>query len=176
MRWLGGLAIVLVVLVLGIVGVGYVLPRDHVVTRSAVIPAPPDSVWATITNPAAFPTWRTDVSEVELLQGDSGRVAWRETHGDDAVPVEVLVSEPPARLVTRIASDSLPFGGTWTYHLAATRGGSRVTITEAGSVYNPVYRFVSRFVMGHTSTMDAYLRALGRRFGGTAEPADGVKA
>jgi hypothetical protein len=28
-----------------------------------------------------------------------------------------------------------------------------------------VFRFVSRFIMGHTATIDAYLRALGKRFG-----------
>ncbi|HMA23731.1 MAG TPA: hypothetical protein VKP00_07045, partial [Gemmatimonadaceae bacterium] len=42
---------------------------------------------------------------------------------------------------------------------------SRVTIVERGSVYNPLFRFVSRFFMGHTATIDAYLRALGKRFG-----------
>ena len=61
-------------------------------------------------------------------------------------------------------------------------GGSVVTITEHGSVYNPVFRFVSRFIMGHTATIDGYLRALGRKFGNeptptvvaAAEPAHGL--
>jgi hypothetical protein len=35
-------------------------------------------------------------------------------------------------------------------------------ITEDGEVYNPVFRFVSRFVMGHTATMDKYLADVGK--------------
>ena len=49
-------------------------------------------------------------------------------------------------------------------------GGSVVTITERGSVYNPVFRFVSRFILGHTATMETYLRSLGHRFGGDVTP------
>jgi hypothetical protein len=49
-------------------------------------------------------------------------------------------------------------------------GASIVAITEHGSVYNPAFRFVSKFIMGHTATIDAYLRALGSRFGATVTP------
>jgi len=48
--------------------------------------------------------------------------------------------------------------------------GSRVRITEHGEVYNPVFRFVSRFIMGHSSTASAYLKALGARFGAAVKP------
>ncbi len=41
--------------------------------------------------------------------------------------------------------------------LAAAAGGTRVRVTEDGEVYNPLFRFVSRFIMGHTATMDRYL-------------------
>jgi hypothetical protein len=46
-----------------------------------------------------------------------------------------------------------------------------VTITERGLVGNPIFRFVSRFVIGQTATMDSYLRALGKRFGEEVTPA-----
>ena len=71
--------------------------------------------------------------------------------------MEVSGEEPPRRLVTRIADEDLPFGGTWTYRLEPDGGGTRVTITEDGEVYNPVFRFVSRFVMGHDATLRTYL-------------------
>ena len=40
-----------------------------------------------------------------------------------------------------------------------------VRITEDGEVYNPIFRFVSRFVFGQTRMLDAYLRALGQATG-----------
>jgi hypothetical protein len=37
-------------------------------------------------------------------------------------------------------------------------------------VYNPLFRFISRYVMGHTATIESYLRALGKRFGDEPTP------
>jgi hypothetical protein len=72
-------------------------------------------------------------------------------------------SEQPLRLVTRIADPNLPFGGTWTYLIAPEAEGCSIEITEHGEVYNPIFRFVSRFIMGHAATIEAYLSALGKR-------------
>ena len=65
----------------------------------------------------------------------------------------------------RIEDTNLPFGGSWTYELAPV-GDSETTlrITEDGEVYNPIFRFVSRFVMGHDATIRQYLSAVGTRF------------
>jgi hypothetical protein len=41
--------------------------------------------------------------------------------------------------------------------------GSELRITEEGEVYNPIFRFVSRFIMGHTATIDSYLSAVRKR-------------
>ena len=68
--------------------------------------------------------------------------------------------EGPTLLVARIAGPSLPFGGTWTYRIAPAAGGSAVTITEDGEVYNPVFRFMSRFVFGHYATLDEFVKNL----------------
>ena len=41
-------------------------------------------------------------------------------------------------------------------------GVSKVEVLPAN---NPVFRFVSRFVIGHTATIDRFLRDLGKRLG-----------
>ena len=69
-------------------------------------------------------------------------------------------------MVTRIVDDDLPFGGTWTYRLAAAGEGTEVTITEDGEIYNPVFRVVSRFFIGYEATMTTYLDGLERRMAG----------
>ena len=51
---------------------------------------------------------------------------------------------------------------------------TRVTITEHGEVYNPIFRFISKYIMGHNGTMDAYLTALGMKFGTPVVPTDGA--
>jgi hypothetical protein len=66
--------------------------------------------------------------------------------------------------VTRIADPDQPFGGTWTFELTRAGAGTRVTITERGEVYNPIFRFLSRFVFGHTATLESCLLALERKW------------
>jgi len=51
-------------------------------------------------------------------------------------------------------------------------GVANVRITENGQVYNPVIRLMSRFVLGHTRTMDIYPYALGKATGQEVEIKD----
>jgi len=172
MRWALIAGAVLVGLIAVIVIIGALLPRDHVATMSARIVASPAAVWGTITTPAQFPSWRADVTSVELLPQTPTGPSWREHSRNGAITMVVALAEPPHRLIGRIADKNLPFGGEWEYRVESDgAAGSVVTITERGSVYNPLFRFVSRFIMGHTATIDTYLRALGRKFGSEPTPA-----
>jgi len=170
MRWVLGTVGVLVLVVLAICAIGYMLPRSHVASASARFAAAPDSIWMSLTDVAAFPKWRTDVSRVDLLPDENGQRGWREFGKNDAVTYRVVESVPPRKLVTRIADQNLPYGGTWTYELAPDGSGTRLTITERGEVYNPIFRFVSRFILGQTSTMESVLRSLGTKHGETVTP------
>lgn len=167
---------VVVGLGLVVVVIGYLLPVKHVASVAAHVPATPAQVWDALTDVAAYPKWRGDLTSVEMLPTDSGHVAWREHGKNDAMTFAIVQAEPPRRLVTRITDKSLPFGGAWEYVVTPDGTGSRVQITEHGEVYNPVFRFVSRFIMGHAATASAYLRALGARFGATVVPEVGSTA
>jgi hypothetical protein len=47
---------------------------------------------------------------------------------------------------------------------------TQITITERGEVYNPIFRFMSRYVFSHHATIDAYLTALGKKLGESVTP------
>ena len=68
-------------------------------------------------------------------------------------------------MVTRIADPKLPFGGSWSHQISPVDGGSSLRITETGEVYNPIFRFVSRFFIGHAASIEKYFTALGNKFG-----------
>jgi hypothetical protein len=173
MKWVFIIAGTLAVVIATIALVGALLPRDHVVAMTARIAGKPDDVWTVMTTPAAFPEWRSDVKRIELLSATPTGPSWREHGSNGAVTYAVDSWEPPKRFVGRIADTGLPFGGSWEYRVEADGpSASRVTIIERGSVYNPIFRFVSRFIMGHTSTMKTYLNALARRFGGETTPTE----
>ncbi len=170
MKWTGVIVAALALLALIIIGIGATLPQAHSATRAAHFSQPPEVIWKTITTPEAFPSWRTSVKNVEPLPGRNGHISWREIDSrGGAMPYEVVEWIPPSRLVTRIADPNLPFGGTWTYEIQPGNGGagSTLRITENGEVYNPFFRFVSRFIIGYHATMDGYLHALGKKFGET---------
>ncbi len=95
---------------------------------------------------------------------------WVEHGADGTIPYEVVERRPGERLVTQIADDDLPFGGTWSFELADAPGGTRVRITEDGEVYNRFFRFMSRYVLGHTAGVERYLADLSARFGAAQSP------
>jgi uncharacterized protein YndB with AHSA1/START domain len=146
-------------LLLALVALGYALPVAHVASRDAVLPVPPERVFAVLTDVEAFPAWRSDVQAVEVI-ARLPHVQWRERGSDGTIAFEVQESDPPRRLVTRISDRTLPFGGAWTFTLQPADGGTKLTIREDGEVYNPLFRVMSRFVFGHTATIDRYLADL----------------
>ena len=155
------LALGLATVVAAVVAIGYALPQGHVASRTAVLDAPPAQVFATILDVARHSEWRPNVEKVEVAGTDPLR--WREHSGGDVIPFEVVESRPHALLRVRIAASDLPFGGTWSYELEPQGTGTRITITEHGEVYNPIFRFMSRFVFGHTATIDSFLGGLQTR-------------
>ncbi|HXN27502.1 MAG TPA: SRPBCC family protein [Candidatus Acidoferrales bacterium] len=167
------LVALLVLIILAVVAIGAFLPQQHISTRAAQFHQPPDAIWQAITEYAKFPVWRKDVTRVEMLPPVNAKPSWREfdNHGG-SIPYEVMVMVPPRVLVVRIADPKLPFGGTWTYEISSLKDGSSLLrITEAGEIYNPIFRVAARFVLGYSRTQEQYLQALGAKFGepGTVE-------
>ncbi|MEP7347314.1 MAG: SRPBCC family protein [Gemmatimonadaceae bacterium] len=144
--------------------VGTALPKAHVARRSVMLRQAPESVWNVITDFKAQPSWRKDVTKVELVRlGPDGEV-WRE-EGENTLSFRTTDSRAPERLVRKIADTDLAYGGRWIYELVPQDGGTRVTVTEEGEVYNPIFRFIGHFFLNQAATIESYLTALAQRFG-----------
>jgi hypothetical protein len=165
MKWILWIFTVLAGILILITVIGYLLPKEHTVTREARFHQSPEAVWKAITDIDAMPSWRQGLKSVKRLPEKNGLPAWIETLDSGTIPLETETSLPPLRLVVRIADPKLPFGGTWTYEITPAPEGSSLRIREDGEVYNPIFRFVSRFVVGYSGTIDSYLKSLGRKFG-----------
>lgn len=143
--------------------IGKSLPVQHVARTRAMFGVPVEELWRRLTSFESHPSWRRGVARVEQAGPDQ----WREVDKKgEAITYQTVESIAPRRLVRRIADKNLPFGGTWTFELSEA-GPSRtaLSITEDGVVYNPVFRFVSRYVMGHHATMKAFLEDLAKAVG-----------
>lgn len=163
MRWLmiGGGAIA--VLVAAVFVIGMLLPVEHSVTVRRTLDADADRVWQAITTIEEFTEWRSGLTAVEPLPDKNGLRVWRETTGEGPMTFETIEFDPGQTFATRIADEDLPFGGTWTHRLERVGEQTTLSITEDGEVYSALYRFVSKFIIGHERTLNTYFDDLENR-------------
>lgn len=133
---------------------GTLLPVAHTAARRVELKATPEKIWQLLTQFADYPKWRKELKQVEVVNEKS----WKEidSHGE-SITFALQEAQPFEKMVTVIADKNLPFGGSWTFELQAGAAGTTLTITENGEVYNPLFRFMSKFIFGHTATLEKYL-------------------
>ena len=148
--------------------VGSLLPREHRATCRANFGASAETLFAVLVDVEAHPSWRTGVKSVRRIEPVDGKPAFVEESSQGSIRFVVEASEPPRRLVTRVADDTLPYGGTWTFALVPGAAGTTLAITEDGFVDPALFRALARFVFGHHSTMERYLADLATKLGETA--------
>ncbi|HVG22547.1 MAG TPA: SRPBCC family protein [Thermoanaerobaculia bacterium] len=157
----------IILLVAIVLIIGAALPARHEVSRSVVLRASPEEVYRIVANVENAPTWRRDLKRVELLPDVNGHRFFREHGSNGALTYEVMEAQPGRTLVTRIADLDLGYSGSWTYAFAPHPSGTQLTITERGEVSNLLFRFLSRFVFGHATTIETYIKALSARMEGS---------
>jgi hypothetical protein len=165
MKWILLVLGVVILLVAITYVIGMLLPVAHVASVRAQIARPPQEVFSVLENVSASAGWRSEVESVSVLSAPSEPLRWEEVGSFGKIRFVREESTPGSRTIARIDGTDQGFGGRWIYEVAPTKAGSVVTITEEGEVYNPMFRFLSRFVFGHHGTMETYLRDLGGRFG-----------
>jgi hypothetical protein len=159
------------VLLVGIVAlIGSMLPKTHVASRSILLHKSPPDVYAVVRDFGSAAKWRSDLKKVEVDSPPGGPVYFREVGKSDTVNYQLIEDVPAQRMVTRIRDTNLGYSGQWTYMFAPENGGTRVTIREDGEVSNVLFRFMSRYIFGHTATIDSYLNSLAKHFGEQAIP------
>ena len=170
-RWLVILLVILVGLPLIAYGVGLFIPRDHAVSMAIDFEkASVEQVWKLVTDFGNTPSWRSDVTKIDMHGETDGKLRFTEHSSMGEITFEVI-EQQPGKQVVRIADDDEPFGGTWTWVVSPRpNGGTSVRITEVGFVKNPIFRAIGAVFFSPTDTMEGYLRALAAKLGETAEP------
>lgn len=160
---------VIAVVIVAVIVLGAVTPKKHSATVTVKLKRAPADIYAAIADLASWPSWNPSVKEVARLPDVNAHAVWKVVDAHDhAIPYEI-VEATPARFVTRIADESLPFGGTWTWTVA---DDGTVTIVEDGVIKNVVFRAISRTVLGYTSGEKRALTALAATFGETVTPVE----
>jgi hypothetical protein len=164
-RIVGLVAAFIIVLLLVVIVGGLLLPEEHHASRTLVTKQPPQAIWDAINDHANEPKWRSDIESVTSQGERNGKPVWEEKYKDgNTLQLMTTESRNSTRMVREIAEEG-PFSGRWEIDIQPTQAGSNVTITEVGKVPNPIFRFVSKYVIGHTTQMEKYLTSLGGKFG-----------
>lgn len=153
----GGLAFLLA----AIYATGALLPREHVAAVTEDYAAPPERIWATITDAERFTEWRSGLKKVEVA---GERITEHASFGP--MSYRFVNATPPHRVTTDVdlaGAEERGFAGSWTFEIAPQGSGSRLTITERGQVFSPVFRVMARFVFGYESTLRQYHKDLAKR-------------
>lgn len=162
MKWLLGSVGVLVALVAVIYAVGFSLPREHVARVERVIPQSIDGVAARIRDVRLYPDWRGVT--VENVREMDGAITYVEIADGDRIAYRRTEPEPGRLFLSEITDETLPFGGQWRITLTPEGEATHISIEENGHVRDPLYRFFSALVFGHTSSMEQYLDRLAASF------------
>ena len=161
MKWIIIIVIAIVALIAIIYLIGYFMPVNHTASAEMTFPnSSPADIWKRITNFKEYASWRSDLKNVEVLDDKS----WKETssHGD-VIHFSSEVVEPEKHYVTRITNKDLPYGGFWIFEIKPAQTGTTLIITEQGEVYNPLFRFMSKYIFGHDATLKKYLSDLNKQ-------------
>src|SRR5262245_8697887 len=94
LKWIGIVLGVLAVPIVALWIFGMFMPRDHRASVTETIGAPPERVFAALTDVASFPRWRHGVSRVDVLSREPLR--WRE-ETDQGTMIYTYTEVVPAR-------------------------------------------------------------------------------
>lgn len=156
LKWTIRIVGVILALIAVVYVIGMTLPVKHTATITGTVNATPEQVWNRLTDVSKYPEWRKNLKSVTIVS----ETEWIENLENDNLPLKVKEATPPTRLVGMINDAGLPFGGEWVYQIAPSGNQSVVTITENGEVYNPIFRFVSKYIMGHDTSLKEYMKYL----------------
>ena len=167
MRWVIMVVVAVIAIIIAIFAAGAVLPRKHKAAVITEINQPPEVLWQTINDQAEAAKWRADVKSIQRMPDRNGHPVWQETSKDGmTLELEDTESAAPRRLVRTVRDTGNMFSGQWEILLSPLgTTGSTIRITETGEVPNPFFRFMSRFVFGHTKSMEQFLTALASKYG-----------
>lgn len=136
------------------------LPAERSYTKTEVINANIEKVFALVTNLEAQ-SWRSDAPQIQLIDKTLGTEVWIEKpqHGPE-IKFRTKVKNPPELFVIEII-DNPQFGGTWTGKFSATSDGkTKIEFTEAVSLNGFMSKVFSYVFFNIQKTVDQYVADL----------------
>jgi hypothetical protein len=150
--------------------VGFLVPKQTSVDRSAYFARSEKELWGAISGFAEQATWRSGVNRVFALPDRDGHPCWREIGENGALEYSVIGFTPPHHMMLQFSTPGGSFRGSWTFKIEREEAGSRLTIAETGELDGVLRRILYLTVLDRSTEIDRYLIELGANFGETTVP------
>ena len=138
------------------------MSREHVSQGEAIVAAPIEDVWGSVSGFDELGKWAPDVADLERAADVNGLPSYVMHGGNSTITFLFREVTRPTKLVVEIQDDSESYGGVWTYELEEKTGGTSVRITEHGWTEPAYFRFMF-WAFGYDRTIRNYLTALKQR-------------
>ena len=129
---------------------------------SASIDAPPDRVWAVLTDAEAWPSWDSGIEKIEGSVGLGNKIKlFSEVSPGRAFPLKVTQLDAPSQMVF---SGGMPLGlfkGVRTYTLQGTEGGTEFHMREEYT--GPLLGMIWRSMPDLQPSFDKFAEGLKKR-------------
>lgn len=137
-----------------------ILPSERSYSKTEIINANVDKVFAIVTNLEAQ-TWRKSTPSIEIVDKTSGSEVWLEKpkHGPE-IKFQTKTKQAPNLFVIEII-DNPQFGGTWTGKFSSTNDGkTKIEFTESVSLNGFVSKLFSYLFFNIEKTVETYVADL----------------
>lgn len=141
------------------------LPDEYTATVERTINAPPDRVWAELSDHQKHPVSGSEMESVKDLPDENGLPVWEEDMGEDKITVRVVEREDSKRLVLEMTAAVLPMTGRMEFTLEPEGEGTKVTLKHdvtlgEGTWHVPLFKMVMAWGDGAKMGAQAFLDGL----------------
>lgn len=141
--------------------VGSMLPIEHTASHSIEVPSPPDRTFDLIADFKGMKNWpHAGITAIDELPPENGLPVVRQRMGRNSFVLRTTRFTPPREIQRTISDDHQHFGGHWTYIIEPSSTGSKVTLTEVGTVKHAIARAVMKYLTGYDFYLKKHLKAL----------------
>ena len=162
MFWMVRAFAVLLLIVLIVLGLGYLLPAERNTTTTTLIDALPDRVYQILTDVEKQTVWRTELRSL-TVQERGELVGWTEVR-ESGLDIRVHETAKAANRQYDVSFEtSNGIRGTLAGALeSSSEGRTKLTVVETVIVDNPLMRVVCYVFLNLDTVMDTYLGDLNR--------------
>lgn len=140
--------------------IGLTISKTHSLTYSINIEKPTELIWNKLRDDLKSAEWRNDLKSVEALQRWNNYEAFKEIYKNGgSLNYAIIYKKENEKLIRKIIHNK-NFGGEWIIELRE----NKVTITENGEIYNPIFRVLGKIFHDPSKTIVRFLNDLKNSF------------